>query len=360
LGVEHTDRISIEVWYNYHGTDYTYAGGVAVAVDGNGDVFVTGSTSNGTNQDYTTIKYSGAGVRVWTNRYVGPEDTYDIAAGLAVDGSGNVFVTGYSYHNDGTEDFATVAYSGSGVALWTNVYDGPVASYDTEIAVAVDTRGNVFVTGNSAGSFATLKYSGAGVAIWTNRFNDLTGNSIDQAAAVIVDGGGSVFVTGSSIGVGSSYDFVTIKYSSAGVPLWTNRYNGPANGSDVPYVMAADSAGNVIVAGYSWNGTSLDYATIKYSSAGVPLRTNSYHGPGNSDAASALALDGSGNLFVTGSSSNGTKPTYATIKYSNAGVPVWTNRYGLPGSAFDQAVAVAVDRVYAAAVRSAAVASSAQ
>jgi hypothetical protein len=336
----------LPLWTNlYHDTGPIYSGAIAAVVDSSHNVIVTGSTSNGTNQDYTTIKYSNAGVPVWTNRYAGPGGTYDIAAGLAVDGSDNVFVTGYSYHDDGSEDFATVAYSGPGVALWTNVYDGPVPSYDTQIAVAVDTNGNVFVTGNSAGSFATISYSGVGVSIWTNSYNDLLGNSVDNAAAVIVDGGGNVFVTGSSIGIGSVYDFVTIKYSSAGMPLWTNRYNGPGNGSDVPFVMAADSAGNVIVAGYSWNGTNFDYLTIKYSSAGAALWTNSYNGPGNStDYAEALAVDGSDNVLVAGSSAgSGSGYDYATIKYSSAGAPLWTNRYNGPLNRDDYANALAVD-----------------
>ena len=44
-----------------------------------------------------------------------------------------------------------------------------------------------------------------------------------------VDGSNNVVVTGYSSGSGSDYDYATIKYSAAGVPLWTNRYNGPGN-----------------------------------------------------------------------------------------------------------------------------------
>ncbi len=320
----------------------------AMAVDGGGNAILTGYSSgvNGIDYDFATIKFSSLGVPLWTNRCNAVANTSDLAVGLAVDSNGNVFVTGYSYHDDdGSEDFVTVAYSGLGVALWTNVYDGPVASYDTAIAVATDTNGSVFVTGSSAGSFATLNYSGAGVAIWTNRFNDELGNATDQAAAVIVDGGGNVFVTGASVGIGSGFDFATIKYSSAGVPLWTNRYNGPGYSSDVPFVIAADSGGNVIVAGYSWSGTNFDYATIKYSSAGAALWTNRYNGPGNSDDyANALALDTNDNVFVSGSSTGaGVGYDYATIKYSGAGVPLWTNRYNGPGNSDDYANALAVD-----------------
>ncbi len=60
-------------------------------------------------------------------------------------------------------------------------------------------------------------------------------------------------------------DYATIGYSSAGVPLWTNRYNGPGNGQDWAWALAVDASGNVIVTGFSYNGVDYDYATIKYS-----------------------------------------------------------------------------------------------
>jgi len=175
----------------------------------------------------------------------------------------------------------------------------------------VDGSGNVFVTGSSA----TIAYSSAGVPLWTNR---------SGGGLLAVDGSGNVFVTGSSIGGGFFRDYATIKYSGAGVPLWTNRYNGPTNDSYASAV-AVDASGNVFVTGYSWgSGSGNDYATINYSGAGVPLWTNRYNGPGKGDDyASAVAVDGSGNVFVTGFST-GTSGNYdyATIKYSSAGVPL--------------------------------------
>src|SRR5436190_407960 len=95
---------------------------------------------------------------------------------MAVDGRGNVFVTGYSYGTNGNIDYATIAYSGTGVPLWTNRYNGPANYYDQAIAVAVDGSGNVFVTGSSLGTnghtdYATIAYSGTGVPLWTNRYN---------------------------------------------------------------------------------------------------------------------------------------------------------------------------------------------
>ncbi len=368
----------------------------AVAVDGSGNVFVTGSSSGSGVSGYATFAYSGAGVPLWTNRYTAPGNSVDFATAVAVDGSGNVFVTGKSSLSSnrdpfGSSDYATIKYSSAGVPLWINRYDGPGNDNDEATAVAVDASGNVFVTGRSVGSgvghaYATIKYSGAGMPLWTNRYSGL-GDS--HATAVAVDGSGNLFVTGYSWSGNFSTsvftDYVTIKYSGEGVPLWTNRYNGPANRDDVATAVAVDSSDNVFVTGDSSGGSATikysgvgaplwtnrypgfarglavdssgnvfvtggsagGYGTVAYSNAGVPLWTNHYHGPGNlNDYATAIAVDGSGNVVVTGNSSgtNGWPDTdYATIKYSSAGVPLWTNRYSGPANGSDRAYAVAVD-----------------
>ena len=70
------------------------------------------------------------------------------------------------------------------------------------------------------------------VQAWVQRYSG-PGND-DAATAMAVDGSNNVIVTGYSVWQRSRYDYATIKYSSAGVPLWTNRYNGPGNGDDQP------------------------------------------------------------------------------------------------------------------------------
>src|SRR5215467_11569209 len=83
---------------------------------------------------------------------------------------------------------------------------------------------------------------------------------------------------------------------------WVQRYGNTAVSDDVATRVVIDKAGNVIVTGYSDGGPgSFDYATIKYSGAGVPLWTNRYDGPLFGDFAYGLGVDGSGNVFVTGS-----------------------------------------------------------
>jgi uncharacterized delta-60 repeat protein len=339
----------------------------AMAVDGNGDVIVTGWMGTTGGGRYATMKYSGAGVPLWTNYYISPWGWSDWATAIAVDHCGNVFVTGNSggenFYLHYRYDYATIKYSSAGVPLWTNRYNGPANGEDRATAVGVDGSGNVFVTGYSATTnfptryeCVTIKYAGAGEPVWTNRFltseghkglavdghgnvfvkgstSAITGYSgagfplwtnryTGQANALAVDGEGNVLVTGYSDSVSNLSDFATIKYSAAGVPLWTNRHNGPSNGDDKAYAIAVDSGGNVIVTGYSRGiGSSNDFTTIKYSGAGVPLWTNRYNGLGNSDdRATALAVDYRGNVYVTGYSiGSGTGYDYVTIKYSNAG-----------------------------------------
>jgi hypothetical protein len=86
-----------------------------------------------------------------------------------------------------------------------------------------------------------------------------------------VDASGNVFVTGSSSN-GTTSDFATVAYSSAGVPLWTNVYDGAAKASDIAKGIAVDNSGNVFVTGSSWNGRYYDFVTIKYSSSVPPPR----------------------------------------------------------------------------------------
>jgi Beta-propeller repeat len=313
---------------------------LASAVDGNGNVFVTGvsrvSSRLGTHDDYATIAYSNSGAPLWTNYYNGPPIATDLAHAIAVDTNGNVFVTGFSY-NGTSDDDATIAYSNLGVPLWTNRYGGANGS-GSAIGIAVDASGNVFVTGASladptlidSSGFATVAYSNAGVPLWTNRYNG-PANGPDYPSGIAVDTSGKVFVTGNSSGVNGVADYATIAYSSAGVPLWTNRYNGPDNGYDSPFAIAVDTSGNVFVTGVSAGADGLgDYATIAYSSAGVALWTRRYNsGDGNGASASAIAVDSSGNVFVTGNS--------GTIAYSSTGEPLWTNR---TSGSFDSNMAV--------------------
>jgi len=343
-----------ELWVaRYNGSGNGQDEAWSLALDGRGNVYVTGpSWGNGTDYDYATIKHNSAGVEQWVARYNGPGNDEDYAECLVLDENGNVYVTGWSYGSGTDDDYATIKYDSAGVQQWVARYNSPGNGWDEAFSLALDGGGNVYVTGQSEGSgnsydYATIKYNPAGVEQWVARYNG-PGNSSDYARSVAVDGGGNVYLTGRSYGSGTDDDYATIKYNSAGVEQWVARYNGPGNSFDQAYSLALDGGGNAYVTGYSYGmGNCLfDYATIKYDSAGMQQWTARYDGGGTfyGDYAHRLALDGDGNVYVTGDSwRSGTEYDYATIKYNSAGVQQWVARYNGPGNDYDRAHALALD-----------------
>src|SRR5205814_1107569 len=98
-----------------------------------------------------------------------------------------------------------------------------------------------------------------------------SGNDTDGATAIALDHSGNAYVTGFSVGSGGDYDYATIKYNSMGQEQWVARYNGPGNDWDLAEHIAVDSSGNVYVTGNSFGlGSDYDYATIKYISRPIP------------------------------------------------------------------------------------------
>jgi uncharacterized delta-60 repeat protein len=345
----------VQQWVaRYNGPGNNLDQATALAVDASGNVYVTGTSyGSGTSYDYATIKYNSSGDQQWVTRYNGPGNSGDGATALSVDASGNVYVTGDNCDSSPFSDYATIKYNSSGAQQWVARYNGPDNSWDQATSLSIDGSGNVYVTGRSVGSgtndddYATIKYNSSGVQQWVSRYNG-PGNSLDRATALSIDASGNVYVTGNSYGSGTYYDnsTITIKYNSSGVQQWVARYNGPGNSSDYATALSVDASGNVYVTGYSYgSGTASDYATIKYNSSGVQQWVARYNGPGNSeDKATALTIDGSGNVYVTGRSvGSGTNDDYATIKYNSSGVQQWVSRYNGPGNSDDEATAIAVD-----------------
>ena len=249
-------------------------------------------------------------------------------------------------------NLSPVAPTGGVYAAWTANYNGPGNNIDEAHAITVDGTGNVYVTGRSYGNgigfdYATIKYNSAGQQQWLARYTGFQGDGDDEARAIAVDESGNVYVTGRSAGISTGLDYATIKYNSAGQQQWVARYNGPAteNFTDDAHAIAIDASGNVYVTGESYGDSDYDYATIKYNAAGQEQWVARYNGPGNQgDAAYAMAIDGSGNVYVTGVSiGSGTDADYATIKYNSSGQEQWVARYNGPANGPDYGQAIAVD-----------------
>jgi len=285
----------------------------------------------------------------WVRIYDGPGGQNDNIYDIAVDASGNVYVIGRSIGSGTGYDYATIKYDELGNQVWIRRYDGPGHGEDGGNGLLVDASGNVYVTGGSHGvgtdfDFATIKYNSNGDTAWVRRYDGPLSDQ-DGGGALVIDVYGNIYVTGQSYGIG--LDYATIKYNQSGSELWVSRYHGPTfNGHDYSYDIALDGSGNIYVCGASYgNGTEADYATVKYNPSGSELWVSRYNGSGNGyDCAYAVGLDGSGNVYVSGYSVGiGTGQDYATVKYDSSGNEVWVRRYDGPGYSDDMASAMIVD-----------------
>ncbi len=209
--------------------------GYAVAVDAGGNVYVTGYTGGGLDgnnnagyDDMFLVKYNAAGEKQWT-RQLGTTSS-DYGHGVAVDASGYVYVAGGTRGGSlGGADAFLVNYDDAGTEQWRRTLG---TAYDEEgVGIAVDMGGNAYVTGYTTGSLHgntsaggadmfLVKYNAAGDKQWTKQLGT---TSSDGGLDVAVDAKGDVYVTGDTWGgldgntnAGDS-DMVLVKYNADGV-----------------------------------------------------------------------------------------------------------------------------------------------
>ncbi len=316
----------------------------ACVTDKVGNLFVTGSVYLNDSRDYLILKYSSDGELLWARTYNGTAHGDDIAHACAVDDSGNIYVTGESY-NGTSYDYLIVKYNANGDTLKTYRYNGPANGRDGALGCAIDGSGDIYVTGHSfSGSnddYLTIKYTADLDTLWTSSYNG-PANGSDWANACAIDNSENLIVTGYSNN-GSGTDHLTIKYNPAGDTLWTRKTYGPPNSFDDPSGCAVDAFDNILITGYYFfNGMNAACLTIKYNSSGDSLWSSHYECPSGDNAMAVVcALDRVGNLYVTGYSSDGMFYDYLTIKYSPEGDTFWTCQYG--GIWVDRAYGCCVD-----------------
>ncbi len=323
--------------------------GFAIGTDGAGNVLVTGDfsgtvdfgggpiTSAGAG-DIFIAKFDAAGSHLWSQGFGGTSSLGDFGSGIAVDGAGNVVVTG-SFR--GTVDFGggpiTTAGSGdifvakfdsAGTHIWSQGF-GDV-QYDFGGGIAVDGAGNVLVTGTfrdtvdfggglitSAGlnDIFVAKFDAGGAHLWSQRFGESGG---DSGLGIAADGTGNVLVTGAFRGTvdfgggpltstGVSDIFVA-KFDPGGAHLWSQGFGESQN--DWSRGIAADRTGNVLLTG-SFQGTvdfgggpitsepTSDIFVAKFDPAGGHLWSQGFGG-NFVDRGSGIAVDAAGDVHVTG------------------------------------------------------------
>lgn len=322
--------------------------GKKIAIDGAGNVYVTGTSfaNSSTGFNIVTIKYNSLGTQQWISTFNGAGNGVDEPRDIKVDNSGNVYVTGFSATTPTNFDYITLKYNSAGAQQWAVTYNGTANGFDEAFVLSLDASGNVYVTGGSdvtsqGSNFVTIKYNSSGVQQWLANYNGL-GNSIDAATQIILDASNNVYITGRSVGSGTDLDFATIKYNNAGVQQWVSRFNGVLNAFDIPESITLDNAGNVYVAGASYGGiaTENDYVVVKYNNSGFQQWFVKFDGPLNDeDKINDVVVDQNQNVYVSGRSigTGGSAENIVTIKYNASGSLVWLNTYNGPASGFDEA-----------------------
>jgi len=332
----------------------------AIAVDDSGNVYATGSSFDSTTgYDYATVKYLPNGDTAWVRRYSGPANDTDLARDMVLDSSANVYITGRS-----SGDILTLKYDSNGNELWVQRFTTFVNFTETPIsggyALGLDKFGNLYVTGQEwdleSLSWFLIKYDSLGNQLWfrivatggRNGFDlalDSAGNVFiaapDQivkydslgdklwsgsfpgaAQAITLDNESNVYVVGAS-----DTNFTVIKYNTTGDQLWLRRSNSRSEEWQGVSFVAADKHNNVYVVGnYFSIPDAIAWTTIKYDSTGNQLWFQAYYGiaGGQGREPKAMALDSSGNVYVTGYDA-----WYAaTLKYDSQGALLWEKKYG--------------------------------
>jgi hypothetical protein len=327
------------VWNTFMGSSGYDCWHSGIAVDLSGNVYVSGDSSAtwgtpvnphaGGASDAFVAKLNNSGGRIW-HTFMGSAGT-DYGGEIAVDASGNIYVIGFGNdtwgipvraHSGGNDAFAAKLDS-SGALLW-NTFMGSGGT-DQGFGIALDSGGNVYVSGFSAATWGTpvnshsggtdafaAKLNSSGVLLW-NSFMGSGGN--DESWKIAVDGSGNVYVAGFSAGTwgtpvngyAGGNDAFVAKLNSSGVSQW-HTFMG-SGGTDYAAGLTLDGRGYVYVAGYSdgtW-GTPVNGHAGGMDAFGAKLNGNTgsrmwhtFMGSAMSDQCLGVAVDGGGNVYLLG------------------------------------------------------------
>jgi hypothetical protein len=319
----------------------------SIARDDQGNLLVTGEARSpfGFNLDYTTIKYLPNGDTAWVRRYNSDENVNDVAVAVGVDGEGNVYVTGHTDPGTGFPDkkVVTVKYDPAGTLLWKSEYAPEFTAdsnhYAVPIDMAVDAEGNAYIAGYILGpaiakDALVIKLRPNGDTAWVRTYGGSLGDTpyTDTLNAIVVDASGNVYATGSS-GFTTNSRVLTMAFDASGASLWTSVLEivpPPEFGDDVAYDIAIDDAGSAYVTGTAGSFPYSDIATIKYRPNGDTAWMRRYDGTySHGEQGKRLAIDGAGDIVVGGMTATGTYVNdLAILKYTLTGDLVWSTVCG--------------------------------
>ena len=373
----------VKDWTRVWGSGVNNCGGYGVAIDSNCNSYVTGKTywhfDGQTNYGIYNIfltKHNSSGVKQWT-RIWGPTNAAQSEAAVgydvAIDSASNCYVTGETsgpFDGQGEANSYNIfltKYNSSGTKLWTKIW-GSTNGYDTGRSVSIGADGYCYVTGYTNGEFDgqtnngdahifLTKLSPSGTRIWTRI---CVTTEVEYAYAVSASAAG-IYVTGYTMNkfVQTSRDFFLTKFSSTGTEQWKQIWGSDTY--DYAEGVAADSAGNCYVAGYTFGEFdgqtnskigSYDICLSKFNSSGSKLWTRIW-GNGNPtigwgiDYGKDVSVDSLGNAYVVGytdgyfdgQTNSGGWDIFLT-KFNFSGSKLWSKIWGSGSADMGEAVAV--------------------
>jgi hypothetical protein len=318
--------------------------------DGSGNVYVAGATMNGAgNYDILLAKFNSSGVQQWIQQVNGTANSQDFATALQVDGSGNVYITGCITNDTSTMmgDLFIKKYNSSGTIQWTNTYDG-FSLYDCGTDIYVAAGGSLAVVGSSYNAsvnldFVTILYNSSGVQQWATRYAHASGGN-DVPVQIAKKGAGMVVSGAVQTGVGT-YSWAAISYSNTGVFQSSTISAGGATGIEEVRAMVTDANGYIYLAGFTPTvSDGYDYDVIKLDSNLVIQWERTYDANGMNDKATAIQVNSTGDVYVTGYSHDTIEQNnYLTLKYNSSGTLLWTRTFNDSLNGNDEAYAMAID-----------------
>jgi len=255
-----------------------------------------------------TRAFSAAnGDSLWSAPYTGVYTSPDVF-GFCRDASGFLYIVGHEKYMpwaSPNNSFVVKMDPTCGDTLWARDHE---YIYPTLLqAVCTDDSGRVYVAGAVPGADVVAELSPAtGDTLWTRHYISLIGNP-----AACVAKGSYLYMAG-----GSS-DF---KVAKLGLPacdtVWVRSCGGAAGGSDIGRGVAVDDSGYIYVTGTSSNGSNYDIMTVKFTPGGDTVWSARYDGPSQgNDFGEGCALDSLGNLFVSGYSRTDRGAEAVLIRY---------------------------------------------
>jgi len=292
--------------------------GYAIAFAPNGDVLVAGQSGGYVSSTYVTmqtvVRYDSSGNELWANQYgvaAGP----NIGRALLVAANGDVFVGGNDGGGNASGNMCVRKLDASGNVLWTATFDGAAGAYDYVYALAQAGNGDIVAVGSTTTAatttdFALMRVDASGSVLWTREVDGGT-NQNDTAFSVAIDAAGNAYAAGQMTTGANGLDQAIRAYDPAGNLLWSSVRDGSAHGADVFRKVAVDRFGRAIaMGGLTQTGAGSDFSVVAYAVGGGVAWARAWGGAANlDDLARGLAIDATGNVYVSGQANLSTTPT---------------------------------------------------